>query len=446
MGVWGCRIAELGVFCDALWMKTLPDHYAALLGLDDSWEVLDVDLRVVEQRVRIVLQARDTASFACSICGTACPRHDHAPERSWRHLDTMPFETTIVARVPRTDCPECGVKTCDVSWAEPHGRFTLMFEAFAIRVLQAAASIKQAQELLRLSWRSLQTIMDRAVERGLALRELDEVTHAGIDEKSFGRGQDYISVLTDLDESRVLEVSQGRDTAAADKLWSTLSDDQKLNVEAVAMDMWQAFRNSAQTHVPDADIVHDRFHISKYLNEAVDKVRRQEHKALQQDGDDTLTGTKQLWLYNPENMSDEHWQQFEHVKDVELKTSRAWAIREQFRWFWEYQYAGNAKKFFGRWYSWASRSRLEPVKKVATMLKKHLPNILTWFRHRISNGPAEGFNSRIQSIKAMARGFRNFDNYRTRILFFCGKLDLMPANTHYKCRRTQIYGWNHESS
>ncbi len=201
-----------------------------LLGLDDSWEVLGVDIQVVENRVRIVLQARDAASFACSLCGNACPRHDHAPERSWRHLDTMQFETTIVARVPRTDCNECGVKTCEVPWAEPHGRFTLMFEAFAIRVLQAAASIKQAQELLRLSWRSLQTIMDRAVERGLALRELDEVTHLGIDEKNMRTKTIDISVLTDLDESRVLEVSEGRDTAAADKLWSTLSDDQKLNV------------------------------------------------------------------------------------------------------------------------------------------------------------------------------------------------------------------------
>ena len=342
----------------------------------------------------------------------------------------MQFETRIVARTPRTACPKCGVKTCEVPWAEPHGRFTLMFEAFAVRVLQAAASISQAQQLLRLSWSSLQTIMDRAVERGMARRDLDDVTHIGIDEKSFGRGQDYISVMTDVDHSRVLEVSQGRDEAAANELWESLSNKQKQQIEAVAMDMWQAYRNSARANVPQAEIVHDRFHISKYLNEAVDKVRRQEHKALKQEGNETLKGSRQLWLTNPENLSDEQWGQFESLKEAELKTSRAWAIREQFRWFWEYCHAGTASRFFDRWYSWAVRSRLEPVKKVAKMLKKHLPNILTWFRHRISNGPAEGFNSRIQSIKAMARGFRNFANYRTRILFFCGKLNLMPAATH----------------
>jgi len=107
--------------------------------------------------------------------------------------------------------------------------------------------------------------------------------------------------------------------------------------------------------------------------------------------------------------------------------SDVWAIRENFRWFWEYKYAGNARKFFALWYDWACESELQPIIKVANMLRKRLANILTWFRHRISNGPAEGFNSRIQSLKSAARGFRIFENYRTRILFFCGKLDLKPS-------------------
>jgi transposase len=206
----------------------------------------------------------------------------------------------------------------------------------------------------------------------------------------------------------------------------TLSEKQKGGVEAVAMDMWQAFENSAAGNVPEAEIVHDRFHISKHLHEAVDKVRRQEHKALTKDGDLTLKGTRQLWLYNPENLSDEQWAEFETLKDIELKTSRAWAIREQFRWFWEHRHAGDAKKFFALWYQWASHCQLTPVKKVAKMIKGRLNKILTWFRHRISNGTAEGFNSRIQSLKSAARGFRNFDNYRIRILFYCGKLNLLP--------------------
>ena len=174
--------------------------------------------------------------------------------------------------------------------------------------------------------------------------------------------------------------------------------------------MWPAFRNSAKRHVPKAEIVHDRFHISKHLNEAVDRVRRKEHKALRKEGNETLTRTKQLWLFNPENLSDEKWLVFDALKDMELKIARAWAIREQFCWFWEYRYAGNSRKFFGQWYQWAIRCRLEPVKKVPRMLKRHLKHLLSWFRHYISSSTAEGYNSRIQSIKSATRGFRNFAN------------------------------------
>lgn len=410
-------------------MDRLSKHYGQLLGLDDAWQVRQVELSLEEQRVVIRLEHRQGQPVCCPGCDEQRPLKDHAPERTWRHLDTMQFETVLTARLPRTDCPECGVKTIGVPWAAPHGRFTLMFEAFAVHVLEAAGSIQQARTLLRLSWGSVQRIMDNAVERGLERRGVDDVRRVGIDEKSFGKGHNYISVLTDIDGARVLEVSEGRDEAAADELWKALPPEQKEKVEAVAIDMWQAFENSVKKQVPQADIVHDRFHISKYLNEAVDKVRRQEHKALMNEGDQTLKGTKQLWLYNPENLSDEKWLAFEPLKAAQLKTARVWAIREQFRWFWEYKYAGHAKNFFKRWYGWASRCRLDPMIKVAKMVKRRLDNILTWFRHRISNGPAEGFNSRIQSIKSAARGFRNFDNYRTRILFFCGKLELLPTKS-----------------
>jgi transposase len=410
-------------------MKNLSKHYSLLLGLDEAWQVVDVELSLEHKQVHIHLNSTGKPAY-CSECGEQRPLKDHAPERTWRHLDTMQFETILTARVPRTKCPNCGVKTCEIPWAEPHGRFTMMFEAFAIRVLQAAGTTEQARILLGLNWNSVQRIMDKAVERGLIDRDLEEVKHLGIDEKSFRRGHDYITVLTDIDQSRVLEVTQGRDEEAANGLWEIFSENQKENIEAVAIDMWQAFENSVVKNVPEADIVHDRFHLSKHLNEAVDKVRRQEHKALKKEGDETLSGSRYWWLRNPEKIDDETWDSFALLKEMELKTSRAWAIREQFRWFWEYRYAGSAKKFFDRWYQWASRCRLEPVKKAAKMIWKRLDNILTWFGHPISNGPAEGFNSRIQSIKSAARGFKNFNNYRTRILFFCGKLDLLPNQSH----------------
>lgn len=338
-------------------MEKLSEHYGLLLGLDDSWEASEVELDLEGQRVEIRLTHRG-GPVNCPECRTACSIADHAPERSWRHLDTMQFETVLRAATPRANCPRCGVKTIAVPWAGKHSRFTLLFEAFAVRVLQAANNVKRAAALLGLDWDSVHRIMERAVERGLARRSLDEVRHVGVDEKSFGRGHDYVSVLTDLSGARVLEVSQGRDQAGADALWQALPEAQAAQIEAAAVDMWPAYAAAVATHAPQAEIVHDRFHVSKHLNEAVDQVRRGEHKILKKQGDDRLTGSKQLWLFNSENLKDDQWLRFEPLKDQELKTSRAWAIKEQFRWFWEYRYAGNAKKFFDRWYGWAARSRL----------------------------------------------------------------------------------------
>jgi transposase len=406
-------------------MSELTNHYRLLLGLDASWKVSDVSLSLEGKCVEIVV-AHAGGRVVCPDCGESCSIADHAPERTWRHLDTMQFETRLRARVPRANCKACGVKTTAVPWADKHSRFTLMFEAWAIEVIRACGNVKSAAGLLGLDWDSVHRIMERAVERGLERRELESLQYLGMDEKSFRRGHNYISLLIDLTGSRVLEVVEGRTEESADGLWKTLSDEQRQRIAAVAVDMWPAFTNSIETGAEQADIVHDRFHISKHLNEAVDQVRRQEHKTLKNTGDQRLKGSKQLWLFNPENISDDRWLEFAVLKEQELKTSRAWAIKEQFRWLWEYRYAGNARKFFNRWYGWAARSRLKPIIKVAKMLKRHLDNILTYFRHRITNAMSEGFNSRIQSIKSQARGFRAFKNYRTRILFYCGKLDLLP--------------------
>lgn len=404
----------------------LQKHYALLLGIGSPWQVKAVELKLAEKQVDIELSWQWGARAKCPECGRECSIHDSAPERTWRHLDTMQFETLIRARAPRSDCPEHGVKTMQVPWAAPQGRFTLLFERFAVDVLLACASVSQACELLGLGWEAAHEIMRRAVERGLERRELDQLKHLGMDEKSFKRGQSYITLLTDLDQSRVLDVVEERTAEAAGQLWATLTPEQKQSVEAVAVDMWEPFIQSIQQAVPDADIVHDKFHVSKYLGEAVDKVRRQEHKELLAQGDETLKGTRQLWLYNPQNFSPEQREEFAALKDQQLKVARAWAAKELFTQFWAYQEEGWARRFFKSWFGWVSRSRLKPMSDVAWLLKRHLDNLLTYLKHHITNAVTEGLNSKIQSIKAAARGFRSFKNYRTRILFFCGKLDLYP--------------------
>lgn len=406
-------------------MDTLSTHYARLLGIDESWKVEDVNLQVDQRRVEIRL-AHVSRGVSCPECGRICGLADHAEERRWRHLDTMQFVTEIVARLPRCRCPEHGVKTVVPPWAAKHSRFTLLFEAFAVEVLQACRTINAAAAMLNLPWDAVQTIMDRAVARGLVRREATVVAHVGLDEKSFGKGQDYITVLTDLDGSRVLDVTEERTETAAKAVLQTLTKEQREGVQAVAADMLPAYAKAVAQELPNAELVHDKFHVAKYLGEAVDQVRRAENKALQAQDDDRLTGTRQLWLFNKSNLSHRQRRRFAAIRKGDLKTARAWALKEEFRWFWRHVYALSAEEFFGHWYAWGARCRLKPMVKVAKMLKRHLPNLLTYFRHRITNATSEGFNSVIQALRYAARGFRSFANYRTRILFYCGKLNLMP--------------------
>ena len=190
--------------------------------------------------------------------------------------------------------------------------------------------------------------------------------------------------------------------------------------------MWKAYGNAVEEKLPQADIVHDRFHISQHLNEAVDKVRRQENKALKEAGDRRLAGAKFNWLVNEENLNEVFAEQFNELKQSDLKVSRAWAIKARFRGFWNHRYAGWARPHFDKWYVWAIRCRLAPIKEKARMVKNHLPHILTCFKHRISHAVAEGLNSKIQTVKANARGYRSFDGFRNSILFYCGGLDMTP--------------------
>jgi transposase len=188
----------------------LHRHYEQLLGIKSPWRVCKVKLEMAEKRVEIAM-GWTPAAMHCPECGARCPQKDYLPERTWRHLDVMHFETVLRARVPRADCPEHGVKTVRVPWAGPGSRFTWLFERFAIDVILASRSLSQAKELLGLHWDSLQGIINRAVERGLERRELEQLRYLGLDEKSFGKGQSDISLLTDLEGSRVLEVMEGRD-------------------------------------------------------------------------------------------------------------------------------------------------------------------------------------------------------------------------------------------
>ena len=336
----------------------------------------------------------------------------------------MQFTTEIVTRLPRVSCAQHGVKTVAVPWADMHARWTLLFESFAISVLQSTSNVTRAMALLRIGWEQAQAIQERAVKRGLARRKEETVEYVGIDEKSFLKGHRYASLMTDLARGRVLDVVEDRTTESTKTLIETaLSQAQRPLVKAAAMDMWRPFLD-VWTQMSDAPIVHDRFHVSKYLGEAVNAVRKQENRALREEDNDLLVGAKYLFLKN--DLKGEERSRFRSLMQEDLKVSRAWALKEDFRHFWDYTRECVARSFFNRWYFHATHSKLKPVIAVAKMLKRHLSGLLSHCAHAISNAVTEGLNSKIQFVKASARGFRTFVHYRIAILFHCGKLEMQP--------------------
>ena len=406
----------------------LTQHYEQLLGLKAPWRIQEVELdhEATELRIRVELTTR--GRLRCPICRRLCGRHDHRTRR-WRHLDTMQYTTILEAEVPRVRCPEHGVHQISVPWAEENSRFTALFEALVIDWLHEASTQAVARQL-RLSWDQVAGIQARAVQRGLARREKRLPTAIGVDETSFQKRHEYVTVVNDLDQGIVLHVADNRRQEVLEGYFEDLGAEGCAALESIAMDMWAPYIAATRAFVPEADekIVFDKFHIAKHLGDAVDRVRRQENRELRAQGDDRLVKTKYDWLRNPDNMSSDHWREFAALRTSSLKVARAWAIKESAMLLWGYVRRGWAERMWKRWYGWAIRSRLEPIKRVARMIKNHWEGVMNAATSSVTNARAEGINSKIQWIKRMASGYRNRENFRNAIYFHLGGLDLYPES------------------
>lgn len=401
--------------------------YSQILGISAPWRVVDVELSVDAGEVKVHVAVEPSAELSCPQCGGVAPRYDKR-YREWRHLDTCQFRTILAAEVPRVKCPEHGVKQIEVPWAEPGSGFTALFEALVIDWLQEA-SINAVRRRLGLSWNGIDGIMQRAVRRGLARRDQEAgYRHLGVDETAFRKRHDYVTVVTDRDRGCVVYVSDDRKKESLEGFYAGLTDAQKAGLESVAMDMWPAYITATREAIPGAEekIAFDKFHVAKHLGEAVDKVRRREHRELLKQGIEILKGTKHDWLTNPKNMGRSRKRSFGELLRTTLKTARAWAIKELAMSLWDYVSRTWAEKGWQRWYSWAIRSRLEPIKQAARMIKKHLWGIVNAIVLKADNGHAESINSKIKMIKIRSRGFRNKERFKTAIYFHLGGLDLYP--------------------
>ena len=353
-----------------------------VLGLGPEWEVRRVEPTRKPKELRVELHRTGVSPLRCRHCGEACPGYD-TRRREWRNLDAWGYKTFLACNVPRVQCPEHGVVTIRVPWAEGSSRYTALFEAEVIGWLKEA-SVK-------------------AVAGRMRLRSSPET-------------------------GQVLHVAPGRGKDVLMAFYEGLGEKYRAAIESVSMDMWAPYISATMAMIPDAvmKIAFDRFHVAKHLGDAVDKVRRAEHRALVKEGNGILVGTRWQWLKGPRRKTHAEKLAFARLRAGTRRTAQAWELKEAAANLWNYRSRTWALAGWHRWLEWASDCDLEPVLKTARMIREHLWGIVNAIILRATNGPAEGINSRIKTVKVRSRGFRNRERFVNAILFHLGGLDLYP--------------------
>lgn len=398
--------------------KLIEDLY----NVTRPWFVSRVVLDPDEKILHAYLEHDDGCRWQCPECHREYCISDHVRERVWRDLDSGIYHVYLHARIPRIECMEHGKLQVSLPWSDRHSRFSMRFENLAMEMMKGM-DILNASVILGISWFQAHGIMRRAVERGLS-RKSSSPVRIGIDEKSYGKHHRYMTVVYDLDKNVVDHIESGRKKESLDMYYTKIGKDAVSKIMAVSMDMWDPFIASTRSNIMDADsrIVFDRFHIMKHMNSAVDQVRNIESRNAE--SREMLKKTRYLWLYSSENLPDKYKEKYEILKTSDLKTARAYGIKENLRNLWKCNTEEEASSFWKMWHHWASHSHLGPVERVAKMIKHYLYGIMSYFHHHITNAIAEGLNSKIATVQKMAYGYRNQENLKTAIYFHCGNLDV----------------------
>ena len=397
------------------------DLFQLALNLTPPWEVVSSNFDPEQKRLEIGIDFPRGSAFDCPECGkSGCKAYDTV-EKKWRHLSFFQHEAYLHARVPRVECPNCGIKLVRVPWARPDSVFTLLFEALIMSLVKQMP-VKAIAMLIGEQDTRLWRVLDHYVYRAREDVDLSGVRRIGIDETSSKRGHHYISVFVDLEETRVIYATEGKDSETIEDFVADFKchGGNPDAIEEVCCDMSPAFIKGVEESLPNAHLTFDKFHVTKIINNAVDEVRRQEqiHRP-------DLKKTRFIWLKNRENLKKKQLRRLEEkdVRSLNLKTARAYHIRLTFQDLWN-QSPENAKPFLKKWYFWATHSRLEPIIQAAKTVKRHWNGILRWFVSKINNGILEGLNSLIQSAKSRARGYRSIRNMVTIVYLLGGKLKL----------------------
>jgi transposase len=361
----------------------------------------------------------------CGVCRQRCQKvHSVRKAREWRDLSIRKLPLKLRYRPRRVQCPRCGLRVEDFPWAEPWARVTTALSN-AVAVLARELSWQGTARHYGLNWKSVATIVKRAVQYGLRHRKRPPVHVIGIDEVSRRKGQVYLTVVYDLERRVLLWVGDGRTEEAVEPFFTeALGRRRCQTLRVVCMDMWAAYANLVRKHATRAQILFDRFHIVKHLNEALDAVRRELWRQLTAKQRTTFKGTRWLLLKNPWNLTGDQRERLSTLVRWNAPIVAAYYLKEAFQLFWDYKQPKRAKDHLEKWMHSAMTSRLEPFQKFVRMLRSHLDGILPWTQQRVSNGAVEGMNNKIKSISHRSFGFRTAENFIAAIYHCCARLPL----------------------
>lgn len=365
----------------------------------------------------------------CGRCLASAPYRDTRPMRRFRHVPMWGIPVELCYEPRRVSCPRCGgVHVESMPWVSGKQRMTralMVTLATWTRVLPW----KEVAQLFRCAWGTVATAVEEAVAYGLAHRDLEGLTHIGIDEISRKRGHVYVTNVYDLKHKRLIWSGEGRKEETLKAFFDDLGPEKTAALEGICCDMWQPYIDVIKDRAPQAVLVFDKFHIVRHLMEAVDQVRRDEIREKGTEHKTLMYRTRFIWLKNPWNLTEGQAFRLGELERLNLKINRAYLLKELFRYFWDYRRAGWARKYLKKWFWWATHSRLQPMRDFAWMVRRHEDDILNYFRMPIDNGTVEGLNNKAKLVIHKAYGFRTATNYIRNLYHCLGDLPL-PKTVH----------------
>jgi transposase len=367
----------------------------------------------------------------CSRCGRRVwPVYDHLDVRRWRHLDFGAFCVLLEYRPRRVSCSCCGVIVEQMPWSdEARSRFTTDFED-QVAYLAQRVDKSSIEQLMRIAWRTVGRIVGRVVAKRRPADPLGNLEYIGVDELSYRKQHHYVTVVVDHRDGRVVWGGEGKSAESLLAFFEELGPERCKAIKVVTMDMSGAFIKAVKAAVPDAQVVFDRFHVQQLVNQAVDKVRREEWRRLRdarRPEAAALKRTRWALLKNPWNLTPAEQDKLAALQVHNKGLYRAYLLKESFAAIMDRLQPNVVGRMLLDWLSWASRSRLAPFVHVARTIRGHLADIVAYVRCRLTNGLVEGLGNKARLATRRAYGFHSAQAVLAMIMLCCSGLHLAPV-------------------